>query len=365
MGKTNFSQITQAFFNNAVLLHGHWFMQCCKNEPMARQRCCTVLWRRCLPNFAKACQNGQGVWLYKRPLRHRILRFLLLQWRWLLFDDLWDSKPFSPLTSWLAALKPLSTCSSRGLPVPCRHPANAQKSSKRTHFFSPCCKCRTVTVAWTGAAHTETALTEMECPHCVDMSLASLCLRIAYFLESDSAPCALPLSSSLGPVRKKQPGRGSQRPEMGELTPDQILRSSLSPSREADPVFYSRADQHPSTAVSDMVSFGGSEDEILDDSMSLSAFDGEELSSSIYGPALPQSGKSSKPKPGMDAELFHVLSRAVDELGLDECILPGRHQAPHQRASPFFPEIHEELTRSWHAPTRPTHMLPLHPTSLQ
>ncbi len=282
----------------------------------------------------------------------------------------------------LPADSPLSSHSAPAVVAVYRFPVAIRQTLKRAvkeQFFSRrCCKCRAVTVAWTGAAHTETALTEMECPHCVDMSLASLCLRIAYSLESDSAPCALPLSSSLGLVRKKQPGRGSQCPEMGELTSDQILRSSLSPSREADPVFYSRADQHPSTAASDMVSFGGSEDEILDDSMSLSAFDGEELSSSIYGPALPQSGKSSKPKPGTDAKLFRVLSRAVDELGLewsppeeparsrlDECILPGRHQAPHQRASPFFPEIHEELTRSWHAPTRPTHVLPLHPTSLQ
>ncbi len=35
---------------------------------------------------------------------------------------------------------------------------------------------------------------------------------------------------------------------------------------------------------------------------------------------------------------------------LDEWFLPGRRQAPHQRSSPFFPEIHKELTRSWRAP---------------
>ncbi len=27
----------------------------------------------------------------------------------------------------------------------------------------------------------------------------------------------------------------------------------------------------------------------------------------------------------------------------------GRHQAPQQRPSPFFPEVHDELTRSWHS----------------
>ncbi|KAL0149536.1 hypothetical protein M9458_055063, partial [Cirrhinus mrigala] len=68
----------------------------------------------------------------------------------------------------------------------------------------------------------------------------------------------------------------------------------------------------------------------------------------------------SSQEPEQDAELFRVLTRAVDELGLewsppeepsrsllDEWFLPGCHQAPRQRASPFFPEGHEELTRSW------------------
>ncbi|ROL44132.1 hypothetical protein DPX16_15625 [Anabarilius grahami] len=35
---------------------------------------------------------------------------------------------------------------------------------------------------------------------------------------------------------------------------------------------------------------------------------------------------------------------------LDEWFLPGRRQAPRQRSAPFFPEVHEELTKSWRAP---------------
>ncbi|ROK16092.1 hypothetical protein DPX16_22710 [Anabarilius grahami] len=66
---------------------------------------------------------------------------------------------------------------------------------------------------------------------------------------------------------------------------------------------------------------------------------------------------------GMDAELFRILSKAVEELDLewappeepsrsrlDEWFLPGRRQAPRQRSAPFFPEVHEELTKSWRAP---------------
>ncbi len=58
-----------------------------------------------------------------------------------------------------------------------------------------------------------------------------------------------------------------------------------------------------------------------------------------------------------------ILSKAVEKLGLewsppeepsrsrlDEWFLPGRRQAPQQQHSPFFPEVHDELTRSWRSP---------------
>ncbi|KAL0203812.1 hypothetical protein M9458_001830, partial [Cirrhinus mrigala] len=66
--------------------------------------------------------------------------------------------------------------------------------------------------------------------------------------------------------------------------------------------------------------------------------------------------------PGMDAKLFRILSKAVEldlewsppeeptHGRLDEWFLPGCHQAPRQRASPFFPEVHYEITKSWRAP---------------
>ncbi len=72
---------------------------------------------------------------------------------------------------------------------------------------------------------------------------------------------------------------------------------------------------------------------------------------------------ASASNPAMDADLFRILSKAVEELGLewsppkepsrshlDEWFLPGRHQAPRQRALPFFPEVHDEITKSWCAP---------------
>ncbi len=66
--------------------------------------------------------------------------------------------------------------------------------------------------------------------------------------------------------------------------------------------------------------------------------------------------------PGMDADLFRILSNAVEEglewspteepfrSHLDEWFLPERGRAPRQQSSPFFPEVHDEITKSWHAP---------------
>ncbi len=59
------------------------------------------------------------------------------------------------------------------------------------------------------------------------------------------------------------------------------------------------------------------------------------------------------------------MTKAVNELGLEwsppeepsrsrleEWFLPGRHQAFRQCSSLFFPEVHDEFTKSWCAPTR-------------
>ncbi len=232
----------------------------------------------------------------------------------------------------------------------CRSPLHADDG------HSECVSCL-------GKSHADAALAGSDCSHCESISLASLRSQIAFFSESDPAPRALPFSSSQGPVRKKQRGRGSQRPVESELTPAQIPRASLSPHREVSPVLFSQPDQRPSASVSDLVSFGGSDDELADDSMSLVASDAEELSGSVTDPAPSGLPAPSAAKAGMDAELFRVLSKAVEELGLewsppeepsrsrlDEWFLPGRRQAPQQRPSPFFPEVHDELTRSWRSP---------------
>ncbi len=108
-----------------------------------------------------------------------------------------------------------------------------------------------------------------------------------------------------------------------------------------------------------MISFGASDDE-MEDSLSLAASDAEVLSGSVSDPALLPSSASRNARLRVDEEL---MTKAVNKLGLewsppvepsrsrlDEWFLPGPHQALGQRSSPFFPEVHDELTKSWHAP---------------
>ncbi len=96
-------------------------------------------------------------------------------------------------------------------------------------------------------------------------------------------------------------------------------------------------------------------------SLSLAASDAEELSGSVTDPALlpPSSSRSTR----TDEEFVRVMTKAVSELRLewsppeepshsrlDEWFLPARQQAPRRHSSPFFPEVHDELTKSWCAP---------------
>ncbi len=213
-------------------------------------------------------------------------------------------------------------------------------------------------VSCLGKSHTDSTLSGTDCSHCKSFSLVSLCSRIASFLESDSIPCALPFSSSQGPVRKKLRGREFEQPVTSELTPDQCSHASPSPQREHSLVLFTQHDEHPSAAASNMISFSVSDNE-LDDSLSLAASDAKELSGSVTDPALLPSSASRNARLRADEELIRVMTKAVNKLGLewslpvepsrsrlDECFLPGHHQALRQPSSPFFSEVYDELMKS-------------------
>ncbi|MGL4478702.1 MAG: hypothetical protein ACRCVK_10810, partial [Aeromonas veronii] len=127
-------------------------------------------------------------------------------------------------------------------------------------------------------------------------------------------------------------------------------------------MLFSHPEQRPSAEASDLVSFDGSDEEPLDDSMPVATSETEGWAgeSEDYAP-LP-SLEPIDNSAGMDVKLFRVLSKAVEDLDLewapleepprsrlDEWFLPGRRQALKQHSAPFFPEVHEELTKSWRA----------------
>ncbi len=224
----------------------------------------------------------------------------------------------------------------------CRSPLHADDG------HSECVSCL-------GKSHADAALAGSDCSHRENISLASLRSRIVFFSESDPAPRALPFSSSQGPVRKKQRGRGSQCPVESVLTSAQILRASLSPHREVSPVLFSQPDQRPSASTSDLVSFGGSDD----DSMSLAASDAEELLGSVDDPAPSHLPAPSAAKAGMDAELFRVLSKAVEELGLE---WSPPEEPSRSRSSLKFTTSSRDLGTPL---TLPASVLPLHLPSPQ
>ncbi len=117
-------------------------------------------------------------------------------------------------------------------------------------------------------------------------------------------------------MRKKQRGRVVQRSAASEHTPAQTPRASPSPCRDESPILFEHLDQRPSADASDMVLFGGVEDELLDDGMSLTASDAETMLGSTIDPGPLPSADSRDTKAGMDAELFRVLSKVVEEPGL-------------------------------------------------
>ncbi len=67
-GKTPFSQRTEDFFNQAVWLHGHWFVQWIKKWTNGSA---AVLHEPMAVKPARAARTGRAIWLYKWVLRHR------------------------------------------------------------------------------------------------------------------------------------------------------------------------------------------------------------------------------------------------------------------------------------------------------
>ncbi len=206
-----------------------------------------------------------------------------------------------------------------------------------------------------GLQHAEAAFVDDSCACCGRMSMKSLRSRLS-FLEM--APSAATRPSLSGSSRGPPAGTlGDLRITVRASPPGTSPRTSYS-SRSERPVRLPGDFAGPSHGAPS-ISFGAPPE----DRMSIAASGYGLTSSEDEGSAgLHPSGVVATTAP--DPELTAMLARAAVSIGLEVNRLPspepsrlddwflgaGRGSQPRSSPVPFFPEVHEELTKSWMAP---------------
>ncbi len=206
-----------------------------------------------------------------------------------------------------------------------------------------------------GFRHAEAALVDESCSHCGNMTIAML--RSRYLLaRRGGIPLALPRSSSSGRRTTSAQGQGDLRITVRASPSSASPRASHSSStshRLGFPDEYAGSSDRAGPSIS----FGAP----ADDRLSITA-SGDELGSGEDDlAALPPSGRVALPE--SDPELTAMLSRAAESIGLhyrrppspersrlDDWFLRAQAERRQPPPVPFFPEVHEEVTRSWKAP---------------
>ncbi len=207
-----------------------------------------------------------------------------------------------------------------------------------------------------GIQHTEAAFVDDSCACCGRMSMTSLRSRLSFL-------------KGLAPSAATRPGlSGSSRgPPAGALG-DLRVTVRASPPGSSPRTSYSSRSERPVRLPGDFagsshgmasISFGAPPE----DSMSIAASGDGLTSSEDEGAAgLPPSGVVATAAP--DPELTAMLARAAASIGLEVNRPPspepsrlddwflgaGRGSQPRPTPVPFFPEVHEELTKLWMAP---------------
>ncbi len=207
-----------------------------------------------------------------------------------------------------------------------------------------------------GIQHTEAAFVDDSCACCGRMNMTSLRSRLSFL--KGLAPSAATRSGLSGSSRGPPAGAlGDLRVTVRASLPGSSPRTSYS-SRSERPVRLP-GDFAGSSHGMASISFGAPPE----DSMSIAA-SGDGLTSSEDEGAvrLTPSGVVATAAP--DPELMAMLARAAASIGLEVNRPPspepsrlddwflgaGRGSQPRPTPVPFFPEVHEELTKSWMAP---------------
>ncbi len=206
-----------------------------------------------------------------------------------------------------------------------------------------------------GFRHAEAALVDESCSHCGNMTIAML--RSRYLLaRRGGIPLALPRSSSSGRRTTSAQGQGDLRITVRASPSSASPRASHSSStshRLGFPDEYAGSSDRAGPSIS----FGAP----ADDRLSITASGDELGSGEDDSAALPPSGRVALPE--SDPELTAMLSRAAESIGLhyrrppspersrlDDWFLRAQAERRQPPPVPFFPEVHEEVTRSWKAP---------------
>ncbi len=206
-----------------------------------------------------------------------------------------------------------------------------------------------------GFRHAEAALVDESCSLCGNMTIAML--RSRYLLaRRGGIPLALPRSSSSGRRTTSAQGQGDLRITVRASPSSASPRASHSSStshRLGFPDEYAGSSDRAGPSIS----FGAP----ADDRLSITASGDELGSGEDDSAALPPSGRVALPE--SDPELTAMLSRAAESIGLhyrrppspersrlDDWFLRAQAERWQPPPVPFFPEVHEEVTRSWKAP---------------
>ncbi|KAL0149460.1 hypothetical protein M9458_055248 [Cirrhinus mrigala] len=196
-----------------------------------------------------------------------------------------------------------------------------------------------------GLEHAEAAFTDGSCVHCERMTMAALRYRRSYASRLPSLP-------SRGKSLNRQGFSATVARHLGDL---QVTVQNVPPASKAlqtsaslrSPVEWPKQFTSPHAGPS--VSFGAPQEVEMSASASEGESEGEADVSAGQRPSAVAAPSEA------DAKLSAMLLRAAKGIGLEVPKTPPADPSRLDdwflgRSVPFFPEVHEELVRTWRAP---------------